>query len=88
MNDLGSLVHRDEGANGGIRVRHLSTTDFLISNHCAYHASERCFSNTVSLSVNSEIPGSLMQENISDALQYSFLYWWNHLSLTPDNGNL
>ena len=31
--------------------------------------------------------GSRIKENISDALQYSCLYWSIHLCLTPDNGD-
>jgi len=31
---LSSLLYRDEGANGGIRVRHLSISDFFVSNDC------------------------------------------------------
>jgi len=33
---LSSLLYRDEVANGGIRVRHLSVYDFFVSNHCDY----------------------------------------------------
>jgi hypothetical protein len=38
VDDLSSLLYRDEGANGGIRVRHLSISDFFISEdcHCDY----------------------------------------------------
>src|SRR5258706_9857428 len=36
LNDLSSLLYRDEAANGGIRVRHLSISDFFVSDHCAY----------------------------------------------------
>ena len=36
INDLSPLLYRDEGANGGIRVRHLSISDFFISDHCGY----------------------------------------------------
>ena len=32
VGDLSSLLYRDEGTNGGIRVRHLSVSDFLVSN--------------------------------------------------------
>src|SRR6266404_1800429 len=41
--DLGSLLYRDEGANGGIRVRHLSISDFFLSNDCHrdYHVDLR-----------------------------------------------
>src|SRR5258706_2908674 len=31
MDDLSSLLYRDEGANGGIRVRHLSISEFFVS---------------------------------------------------------
>ena len=34
MEELGSLLYRDEGANGGIRVRHLSISDFFVSLNC------------------------------------------------------
>jgi len=34
VNELSSLLYRDEGTNGGIRVRHLSISDFLVSDHC------------------------------------------------------
>ena len=34
VDDLSSLLYRDEGANGGIRVRHLSISDFLVSDDC------------------------------------------------------
>ena len=34
VKDLGSLLSRDEGTNGGIRVRHLSISDFLVSDDC------------------------------------------------------
>jgi len=33
---LSSLLYRDEAANRGIRVRHLSVYDFFLSNHCDY----------------------------------------------------
>jgi len=32
--DLRSMLYRDEGAGGGIRVRHSSISDFFISDHC------------------------------------------------------
>ena len=34
VDDLSSLLYRDEGANGGIRVRHLSISDFLVNDYC------------------------------------------------------
>ena len=36
MDDLSSLLYRDEGANGAIRVRHVSVSDFFISEECPY----------------------------------------------------
>jgi len=33
---LSSLLYRDEGANGAIRVRHLSISDFFLSDSCEY----------------------------------------------------
>jgi len=36
VNDLSSLLYRDEAANGGIRVRYLSISDFFVNDHCAY----------------------------------------------------
>jgi hypothetical protein len=33
---LSSLLYRDEGANGAIRVRHLSISDFFLSDRCEY----------------------------------------------------
>ena len=32
--DLSSMLYRDEGASGGIRVRHLSISDFFVSDDC------------------------------------------------------
>jgi hypothetical protein len=37
VDDLSSLLYRDDGANGGIRVRHLSISDFFVSDRCDYH---------------------------------------------------
>ena len=34
VDGLSSLLYRDEGANGAIRVRHLSISDFFISSDC------------------------------------------------------
>jgi len=34
VDDLSSLLYRDEATNGGIRVRHSSISDFLISGDC------------------------------------------------------
>ena len=39
MANLSSLLYQEEGANGGIRVRHLSISDFFLSGDCPsnYH---------------------------------------------------
>ena len=39
--ELSSLLYRDEGANGAIRVRHLSISDFFASNRCDYQVNLR-----------------------------------------------
>ena len=39
VNNLSSLLYRDEAANRGIRVRHLSISDFFVSDHCVYQVS-------------------------------------------------
>ena len=110
VDDLGSLLYRDEAANGGIRVRHLSISDFFISDHSTYHVNLEdanvqlgiaCLKTMVkqlrfnickledSRLANADINDlpSRIKEHISDALQYSSLYWSNHLCFTPDNGN-
>ncbi len=38
---LSSLLYRDEAANRGIRVRHLSVYDFLVSDRCDYQVNIR-----------------------------------------------
>ena len=38
---LSSLLYRDEAANRGIRVRHLSVYDFFVSAHCDYQVNVR-----------------------------------------------
>ena len=38
---LSSLLYRDEGANRGIRARHLSVYDFFVSDHCDYQVNLR-----------------------------------------------
>jgi len=110
VNDLSSLLYRDEGANGGIRVRHLSISEFFISDHCAYQINLRDANLQLGISclrimvqqlrfnickledsrlANAEVKDlpSRIKENISDPLQYSSLYWSNHLCFTPDTGD-
>jgi len=38
---LSSILYRDETANGGIRLRHLSVYDFFVSDHCDYQVDIR-----------------------------------------------
>ena len=38
---LSSLLYRDEAANRGVRVRHLSVYDFFVSDRCDYQANVR-----------------------------------------------
>ena len=109
---LSSLLYRDEGANGGIRVRHLSISEFFLSDAC--HSDYRVEFQGVNVELgiscletmieqlrfnickleNSRIANAdvhdlplRIKENISDALQYSSLYWSNHLCFYADNGN-
>ena len=111
VNDLSSLLYRDETANGGVRVRHLSISDFFVSDYCAYHVNLKdanvllgisCLKTMVeqlrfnicnledSRLANADIKDlpSRVKEHISDALQYSSLYWSHHVCFIPDNGNL
>jgi len=106
-NDLSSLLYRDEGANGAIRVRHLSISDFFASTRCDYRAELQaahaqqgiaCLQTMVkqlrfnickledSRFANTDIKDlpSRIEQNISDPLQYSSLYWSIHLRSTPD----
>ena len=105
---LSSLLYRDEAANRGIRVRHLSVYDFLVSDRCDFQVNIRdanvqlgidCFRvMTTQLRFNickfedsrvanadvRDLPTRLKQ-NVSAPLQYSCLYWSNHLCFSSDN---
>jgi len=112
VNDLSSLLYRDEGTNGGIRVRHLSISEFFVSDDCPcghqinpqdanVQLGIACLETMVrqlrfnicglkdSRLANADIEDlpSRIIENISDSLQYSSLYWSNHLCSTPDNND-
>jgi RecA/RadA recombinase len=112
IDDLSSLLYRDEGTNAAIRVRHLSISDFLVSHACPcnYRINPgdangqlgiACLKTMVSQLrfnicgledsrlANADIEDLLSRitENISDSLQYSSLYWSNHLCFTPDDGD-
>jgi len=110
--DLSSMLYRDEGASGGIRVRHLSISDFFVSDNCDrdYQVNLReanlelgidCLKKMIeqlrfnickledSRLANDDVKDlpSRIKENISDVLQYSSLYWPNHLCFSPDIGD-
>ena len=112
VDGLSSMLFRDEGANGVIRVRHLSISDFFLSDECPrdYHVDLQdaniqlgiaCLTTMLaqlrfnickledSRLANAEIKDlqSRIRQNISDALQYSCLYWSNHLCSSPKNDN-
>jgi len=113
VNDLSSLLYRDEGTNGGIRVRHLSISEFLVSSDdcpCDYRINPQganvqlgidCLKTMVrqlrfnicgledSRLTNADIQDlpSRIIKNIPDCLQYSSLYWSNHLCFAPDNND-
>ena len=109
VEDLGSMFYRDQGASGGIRVRHMSISEFFVSDDCEddYRINFQeinmalgitCLETMVeqlrfnicgledSRLANSDVKdlASRIKENISDALQYSSLYWIDHLCFTPD----
>ncbi len=110
VDDLSSFLYRDDAANGGVRVRHLSISDFFVSHYCDYQvnlqdmnvqlgiaclktmAGQLCF-NICKLEdsrlANADIKDlpSRIRQHISDPLQYSSLYWSNHLCSIPDNGD-
>ena len=104
VDDLSSLLYEDEGANKGLRVRHLSISDFFSTNECPcdYRIDRRdadiklgtaCLGTMIdqlhfnickledSRLANTSIKDLQLriEQNISDALQYSCLYWSNHL---------
>ena len=110
FDDLVSLLYRDEGTNGAIRVRHKSISDFFTSEECPYdyrvnlqHANIQlgvaCLTTMVdqlrfnicklrdSRLANTDIKDlqSRINQNISDALQYSCLHWSNHLCPNSNN---
>jgi hypothetical protein len=107
VDDLSSLLYRDEGANGEVSVRHLSISEFFFSDHCNYQVTPQdahaqlgvaCLETMVeqlrfnickledSRLANAQVKDlpTLIKQNISDALQYSSLYWSSHLCFTPD----
>jgi hypothetical protein len=109
---LSSLLYRDETADGVVRVRHLSISDYFVSNGCPsdYRVSLEEANLQLSIAcikamnrhlrfnickledsrlVNADVEDLAFRinKNIPDALQYSALYWSDHLCFTPDNDN-
>ena len=110
VGDLSSLLYQDEGSNGGIRVRHLSISDFFVSSDCHNNYQANLSDANLDLGIacintmveklrfnickleDSRLTNrgvedlqSRIQENISDTLKYSCLYWSNHLGSSPRN---
>jgi len=112
VDDLSSLLYRDEAAKGGIRVRHLSISDFFFHPECHSEYQVSIQEANVELSIacvktmvnhlhfnickledsrlaNADVKDlqSRIEQYIPHALQYSCLYWSNHLCFTPDVGD-
>ena len=107
VDDLSSLLYEEGSGNKGIRVRHLSISDFFFTPG-EYHVDLRnaniqlgiaCLTTMIdqlrfnickledSRLANADIKDLRVriEQNISDALQYSCLYWSNHLCSHPKN---
>jgi DNA polymerase III delta prime subunit len=109
---LGSLLYRDEGTNEVIRVRHLSISDYFVSDECPHNYRVRLEESNLQLGIvciktmlrqlrfniceledsrlaNADITDLpfRIKQYISDPLQYSSIYWSNHLCFTPDSDN-
>ena len=107
--ELDSLLYRDEEAKGGIRVRHLSISEFFLSQDCPgdYHVDLQDANKELGIACLKNMIGHLrfnicdledsrlankdvhdlplrIEKNISDALQYSSLYWSDHLCFDTD----
>ena len=112
IDDLSSLLYRDEGARKGIRVRHLSISDFFVSGDCHpdHQVNPQAANSDLTIACLRTMLGQLrfnickledsrlanadikdlqsrIEQNISDPLQYSCLYWSHHLCSTPDSGD-
>ena len=108
VNDLSSLLYRDEGADNVIRARHLSIIEYFVSDRCIYKANLQdahaqlgvsCLDTMVvqlrfniceledSRVANAAIKDleSRIEQKIPQPLQYSCLYWSNHLSKAPSS---
>src|SRR5258706_15425041 len=110
VDGLSSLLYRDERTDGAIRIRHLSISDYFLSNRCEYQVNLReaharqgmsCLETMVkelrfnicnlddSRLANKDVKDlqSRIEENISDPLQYSSLYWSNHVCFSADSNS-
>ena len=110
VDHLSSLLSQDESTDRGIRVRHLSISDFFLRSDSQsdyqvnlgdanMHLGIACMNTMVeqlrfdicklkdSRVANADIEDlqSRIEENISDVLQYSCLYWSNHICSSPRN---
>ena len=110
--DLSSLLYRDEGAIAGIRIRHLSISDFFLGGDCHsdYHVDLQAANVELGIACLKKMIEQLrfnicnledsrlanadvhdlplrIKENISNSLQYSSLYWSNHLCFSGANDN-
>ena len=110
VDGLSSLLYREDGASRAVRVRHLSISDFFVSDDCPrdYQVSIRdanmqlgiaclkTMDTQLSFNIcnledsrlkNADVQDlkSRIKENISDPLQYSSLYWSNHLCIIHDH---
>jgi len=112
VDDLSSLLYRDEGTNGGVRVRHLSISEFFVSSDCPGDYQIKLQDANVQLGIDclktmvcqlhfniceledsrlanvdiQDLPSRIIK-NIPDCLQYSSLYWSNHLCFAPNNND-
>ena len=113
VDDLSALLYRDKRVGGAIRIRHLSISDFFLSEDCPcdYQVSLKdanvqmgiaCLETMLSQLrfnicgledsrlANADI-GNLpyrIKQNISECLQYSSLYWSDHLCSVSNSGEL
>ena len=110
IDDLSSLLYRDEWTDGGVRVRHCSIADFFVSDHCDYRVNLQdahiqlgitCLETMVkqlrfnickledSRLANSDIEDlqCRIKQNVSGPLQYSSLYWSDHLCFIPHDAS-
>ena len=112
VDGLSSLLYRDERVNGAIRVRHLSISEFFVSDDCPSSYRVALGDTNTQLGIvclrtmirqlrfnickladsrlaNADVQDleSRIRDNISDALQYSCLYWSNHICFDRDNGD-